>query len=88
MADRELMHNVVKQHLLRAQAHMKRQADKGCSERQFSVGDMVFMKAPTLYPVITVPPLQQQVIFQVLRTISSHSKDWSSCIQAVTSTRR
>ena len=41
MADRELMHNVVK---LRAQARMKRQADKGRSERQFSVGDMVFLK--------------------------------------------
>ncbi|CAD6217555.1 unnamed protein product [Miscanthus lutarioriparius] len=44
MADRELMHTVVKQHLLRAQARMKRQADKGRSERQFSVGDMVFLK--------------------------------------------
>ena len=44
MDDRELMHNVVKQHLLRAQARMKRQADKGRSERQFSVGDMVFLK--------------------------------------------
>jgi len=44
MADRELMHTVVKQHLLRAQTRMKRQADKGRSERQFSVGDMVFLK--------------------------------------------
>ena len=44
MADRELIHNVVKQHLLRAQARMKRQADKGRSEHQFFVGDMVFLK--------------------------------------------
>ena len=44
MADRELMHTVVKQHLLRAQARMKRQADRGRSERHFTVGDMVFLK--------------------------------------------
>ena len=44
MQNRELMHALVKQHLLRAQARMKRQADKGRSERTFAVGDMVFLK--------------------------------------------
>lgn len=38
------MHQLVKQHLLRAQARMKRQADKCYSERSFSVGDLVFLK--------------------------------------------
>ena len=44
MQNRELMHALVKKHLLRAQARMKRQADKGRSERTFAVGDMVFLK--------------------------------------------
>jgi hypothetical protein len=42
--DRELMQALVRQHLLRAQARMKRQADKHRVDRQFSVGDLVFLK--------------------------------------------
>lgn len=44
MKNCELMQAIVKQHLLRATARMKRQADKHCSERQFAVGDLVFLK--------------------------------------------
>jgi hypothetical protein len=44
MQNRDLMQNLVKQHLLRAQARMKKQADKGRSERTFAIGDMVFLK--------------------------------------------
>lgn len=42
---RKLMHSLVKQHLLHAQARMKRQADKHRSERQFAIGD--WLVAPT-----------------------------------------
>lgn len=35
--ERELMQRVIQQHLLRAQQHMKRQADKHRSEREFAV---------------------------------------------------
>jgi hypothetical protein len=38
------MQDVIRQHLLRAQDCMKHQADKGRSEREFSVGDKVFLK--------------------------------------------
>ena len=38
------MQELIQQHLLRAQEHMKHQADKGHSERVFSVGDKVFLK--------------------------------------------
>jgi len=44
LAGRRHMQELVQQHLLRAQERMKRQADKGRSERVFSVGDKVFLK--------------------------------------------
>jgi transposase InsO family protein len=44
MSERAVMQELVKQHLLRAQDRMKRQADKHKSERTFSVGDWVYLK--------------------------------------------
>jgi exosome complex RNA-binding protein Rrp4 len=38
------MQTLVMQHLHRAQERMKRQADKGRSERVFQVGDAVYLK--------------------------------------------
>lgn len=48
--EREVMQDLVRQHLLRAQDRMKRQADKGRSEHSFNVGNSVFLK---LQPVQT-----------------------------------
>jgi hypothetical protein len=42
--ERQVMLDLVKQHLLRAQARIKRQADKNRSERAFKVGDQVLLK--------------------------------------------
>ncbi|CAD6249360.1 unnamed protein product [Miscanthus lutarioriparius] len=42
--DRALILSLIQQHLSRAQARMKRQADKHRSERSFAVGDWVFLK--------------------------------------------
>lgn len=42
--ERELMQRLIKQHLLRAQDRMKKQADKKRSERVFAVNDWVFLK--------------------------------------------
>jgi hypothetical protein len=44
LAGRAHMQELIRQHLLRAQDRMKRQADKGRSEHVFSVGDKVFLK--------------------------------------------
>jgi hypothetical protein len=41
---REVMLQLIKQHLSRAQDRMKRQAGKHRSKRQFQIGDMVFLK--------------------------------------------
>jgi hypothetical protein len=44
MQDRHLMADLIKQHLHRAKLRMKKQADQSRSERQFKVGDRVFVK--------------------------------------------
>jgi hypothetical protein len=44
LSGRAHMQELIHQHLLRAQDRMKRQADKGRSERVFLVGDKVFLK--------------------------------------------
>jgi hypothetical protein len=41
---RETIHALIKQHLSRASLQMKSQADKKRTERQFAVGDWVFLK--------------------------------------------
>jgi hypothetical protein len=44
LSNRVLMQESIRQHLIRAQQRMKRQADKSRSERQFNVGDWVYLK--------------------------------------------
>jgi hypothetical protein len=44
MEDTELMVGLIRQHLLRAQQRIKAQADKGRSDREFNVGDSVYLK--------------------------------------------
>ena len=44
LSERSLMQDLVRQHLLRAQARMKQQSDKHRSERTFEIGDWVFLK--------------------------------------------
>jgi hypothetical protein len=39
-----VMQSLIQQHLSRAQTRMKRQADKHRSERQFAIGDWVYLK--------------------------------------------
>jgi hypothetical protein len=45
LEQRELMQQLVRQHLIRAQNKMKVQADKHRSARSFTVGDSVYLKA-------------------------------------------
>jgi hypothetical protein len=44
LTDRELLSQLVKQQLFRAQQRMKSQADKHRTEQEFKVGDSVFLK--------------------------------------------
>lgn len=44
LEERSVMQSLIQQHLSRAQIRMKRQADKHRCERQFTVGDSVYLK--------------------------------------------
>lgn len=44
LSERREMETLIRQHLLRAQACMKHQADKNRSERSFNIGDLVYVK--------------------------------------------
>ena len=44
LKERDLLTQLIQQHLSRAQQHMKSQADKGHSERHFDVGTLVYLK--------------------------------------------
>ena len=44
LQERSLMQQLLQQHLLRAQKHMKLQADKKRTARSFEVGDLVYLK--------------------------------------------
>ena len=44
LQERQVMQDLIKQHLARAQNRMKQQDNKKRSERQFAIGDRVFLK--------------------------------------------
>jgi hypothetical protein len=64
LQEREVMQALVKQHLLRAQDRMKRQADKGRSERQFQVGDQVYLKLQPYVQSSLAPRANQKLAFK------------------------
>jgi hypothetical protein len=62
--DRQVMHDLIKQHLSRAQVRMKQQADKHRSERQFAVGDKVFVKLQPYVQSSLAPRANQKLAFK------------------------
>jgi len=62
--ERELMQDLVKQHLLRARDRMKRQANKGRSERSFNVGYSVFLKLQPYVQTSLAPRANQKLSFK------------------------
>jgi hypothetical protein len=58
------MHDLIKQHLSRAQVRMKQQADKHRSERQFEVGDKVFVKLQPYVQSSLAPRSNQKLAFK------------------------
>jgi hypothetical protein len=62
--ERAVMQSLVKQHLARAQDRMKRQADKGRSERSFQVGDSVYLKLQPYVQSSLAPRSNQKLAFK------------------------
>jgi hypothetical protein len=61
---REVMLQLIKQHLSRAQDRMKRQADKHRSGRQFQIGDMVFLKLQPYIQTSVIARGNQKLAFK------------------------
>jgi hypothetical protein len=62
--ERAVMQSLVKQHLARAQDLMKRQADKGRSERSFQVGDSIYLKLQPYVQSSLAPRSNQKLAFK------------------------
>lgn len=64
MAERDLMTQLVKQHLQRAQQKMKVQADKKRSDQSFLVGDKVFLKLQPYVQQSVAPRANSKLAFK------------------------
>lgn len=70
---------VIEDNLLRAQDIMKSYADKKRCEREFFVGDMVYLK---IQPYIYILKITQitQTSFQVLWSFPNIRENWEDCL--------
>jgi hypothetical protein len=58
------MTSLLHQHLCRAKLRMKLQEDKGRSEREFQIGDMVFLKLQPYVQTSVTPRSSQKLSFR------------------------
>ena len=64
LEERELMQELVRQHLIRAQHKMKNQADKRRSNRVFQVGQQVYLKAQPYVQTSLAPRSSNKLAFR------------------------
>lgn len=64
LQDRQLMQDLLRQHLERIRARMKHQADKRRTERSFAVGDMVFLKLQPYVQSSVAPRAHHKLLFK------------------------
>lgn len=62
--ERQTMNSLIHQHLVQSRLHMKRQANKNRSERQFAVGDKVFLKLQLYIQSSLAPRDNQKLAFK------------------------
>jgi hypothetical protein len=55
---------LIRQHLTRAMQRMKKQADRRCSEHEFSIGVMVYMKFQPYIHSLVMPRMNQKLCFK------------------------
>jgi hypothetical protein len=64
LKEKSMMNSLIQQHLARAQKRMKTQADKGRSERNFAVGDWVYLKLQPYIQASLAPRANQKLAFK------------------------
>jgi hypothetical protein len=64
MNERQLMQDLLRQHLERVRLRMKHQADKKRTERSFSVGDFVFLKLQPYVQSSVAPRAHHKLLFK------------------------
>jgi hypothetical protein len=64
LKERNLLITLIQQQLLRAQQHMKHQADKSRSERTFQVGDIVYLKLQPHIQSLAAPRGNAKLIYK------------------------
>lgn len=62
--DKSMMSELIQQHLARAQERMHTQANKSHSERQFSVGNWVYLKLQPYVQESLAPRSNQKLVFK------------------------
>jgi hypothetical protein len=64
LTERNLLNDLLQHHLHRAQQRMKHQADKHRSEREFAVGDMVYLRLQPYIQSSVAPRSNQKLSFR------------------------
>jgi hypothetical protein len=64
ITERRVVHDLLRQHLLRAQQIMKKQADKNRTFRQFRINDMVFLKLQPYIQASVAPRANHKLLFK------------------------
>lgn len=64
LQERDKMQNLIRDHLLRAQARMKVHANKHCCERSFAVGDWVYLKLQPFIQQSVVTRANPKLVFR------------------------
>lgn len=77
LSKRLTMQDLIKQHLLRAQSHVKLHVDKHRSKREFAVVDLVFLKLQPYVQSSLAHRSHQKLAFHFFRSFQDFGADWS-----------
>jgi hypothetical protein len=72
---------LTKQHLGRASLQMKQQANKGWTERESAVGDLVFLRIQPYVQSSLAPRANKKLAFKYFWAFSGTAEDWVGGVQ-------
>jgi hypothetical protein len=77
---RQTMNALLRQQLSRSRNRMKKQEDKNRSERQFAVGDSVFLKSQPYVQTSLAPRSNQKLIFKFFGPFKNSRESWQGSL--------